>query len=101
MAALTLLTWCLSFLLGFLIASSNAFELSIEIENARLDLSRSLICGSSCLMLPVFSSEVASLFDWVEAASPGFTPSAIEGRYSSASLSNSSNSTDSCLPIAT
>jgi hypothetical protein len=32
---------CLHFLLGFLIASSKAFELSIEIENALLVLSTS------------------------------------------------------------
>jgi uncharacterized protein YgfB (UPF0149 family) len=55
-AALTLLRWCLGFLLGFLIASSNALELSIEIEKALFDLSRSLTWGSSCFMLPASAS---------------------------------------------
>ena len=39
--ALILVTVCLHFFLGFRIANSNAFELSIEMENALLVLSTS------------------------------------------------------------
>jgi hypothetical protein len=50
--ALTLEIVCLHFLLGFLIASSNAFELSIDIEKALLVLSTSFFT-------PFFFSDVS------------------------------------------